>query len=166
MVKYSPWREIYIPPPEEGNRVFLKPNFELNPKNSSWEKIKEFFRGRLDDLLYKRSDCCCGDIDYCYAVEAIKGDDSRMGHIVSMVFGASIYQMAEGKPIWMHDITSPRQFPKQIERTRNGWKLKDDTDLKAKLVYNTHYLMMICVQEQSVGLYFYKTPCCNINAIR
>ena len=54
------WREIIIPPPEEGKRVFLKPNFERLikkpkwkivhcgkklylrriPENSSWEEIK------------------------------------------------------------------------------------------------------------------------------
>ena len=30
-------------------------------------------------MIYKRIECNRGNVDYCYAVDAIKGDDTVMG---------------------------------------------------------------------------------------
>lgn len=181
------WREIIIPPSEEGERVLLKPNFELPVRrtrwkltrcgklsyfvkeedNSSWSLIKEFFQGRLEHLLYKRIECNQGNLKSCYAVKAIKGDDSIMGHIVSMVLGQTVASItSENEDIWMHDLTSPRNFPYKIIKTKTGWRLENEFNQNAKLLYNFNYLVMVVKNESSTDIYFYKTPCCNIGAIR
>lgn len=185
MVKQSQWREILLPPLEEGQMVWLKPDFEQRlkkpfrriakgkgvkyfylkkPDNSSWNLIKEFFEGRIEQLLYRRSDCNQGSLEYCYAVKAIKGDDSVMGHLVSMVFGASVASMSEpNQKIWLHDVPTMRKFPYEVVRTnRNGWRLKDNSNKNAKLLYNSHYLMMIVRTRYSTDIYFYRTPCVNV----
>ena len=181
------WREIIIPPSEEGERVLLKPNFELPVRrtrwkltrcgklsyfvkeedNSSWSLIKEFFQGRLDKLLYKRSECNQGNLDQCFAIKAIKGDDTFMGHVVSMVLGASVASMStEDQEIWLHDLSTPRNFPYNIVKTKTGWRLENEFNQNAKLLYNFNYLVMVVKNESSTDIYFYKTPCCNIGAIR
>lgn len=184
MVKadFDGWREIKVPPPEEGDRVWLKPNFEIPVRktkwrlawygkyphyvkekdNSSWKLIKEFFKGRLDKLLYRRSDCNQGNLENCLAVKAIKGDNTFMGHVVSMVLGQSVVAMSEeDEIIWLHDLASPRNFPYEIVKTSTGWRLKDDSNPNAKLLYNSHYLMMIVNSGYSTNVYFYRTPCTN-----
>lgn len=185
MVKESKWREIMIPPLEEGRRVLLKPDFEQRlkrplrkmtklkgvhrfypskPDNSSWNLIKEFFEGRLEQLLYRRIDCNRGNLDYCYAVKAIKGDDSDMGHLVSMVFGASVASMSEpDERIWLHDVPTMRKFPYEVVRTKsNGWRLQDNCNKNVKLLYNAHYLMMIVRTRYFTDIYFCKIPYVNV----
>lgn len=184
MVKadFDGWREIIIPPSEEGKRVWLKPNFEIPVRktkwrlawygeyphfvkeqdNSSWKLIKEFFKGRLEKLLYRRSDCSQGSLENCYVVKAIKGDNTFMGHVVSMVLGQSIVAMSEeDEIIWLHDLASPRNFPYEVVKTRTGWSLKEDSNENVKLLYNSHYLMMIVKSGCSTNVYFYRTPCTN-----
>lgn len=181
------WREIIVPPLEEGERMALKPNFDPFQKisrwklgwhknaihfvkkeeNSSWSLIKDFFKGRLNQMIYKRIECNRGNVDYCYAVDAIKGDDTVMGHIVSMVLGQSVVSMSTDKQeIWLHDLSTPRQFPYKIVKTRTGWSLENNCNQNAKLLYNTHYLIMVVQGGYTTDIYFYKTPCCNTSAIR
>lgn len=184
MVKQNQWREIQITPLEEGQRIWLKPNFEQRlkksfcknrgvtrvkqfylrmPENSSWNLIKSFFDGRLDFLFYRRADCNRGSLQYCHAVRAIKGDDSTMGHLVSMVFAESVATMSEpNQKIWLHDVPTIRKFPYEVVRTeRRGWRLKDNSNENAKLLYNSHYLMMIVRSDLQTDIYFYRTPCLN-----
>lgn len=177
------WREIIIPPPEEGKRVFLKPNFERLikkpkwkivhcgkklylrriPENSSWEEIKNSFSGRLVQFVYRRADCNKGDLKHSFAVQAIKSDDSFMGHVVSMVLGASVASMSEEEEkIWLCDLASPKKFPYDVVRTsQNGWALKENDNPNVKLLYNQQFLIMIVREEFSTTIYFYRTPCTN-----
>ena len=182
MVNFDGWREVNFSTPEDGKMVLLKPNFELpvrktkwrlawygkfphfvkEQENSSWKPIKEFFKDRQDKLLYRRSDCSQGSLENCYVVKAIKGDNTFMGHVVSMVLGQSIVAMSEeDEIIWLHDLASPRNFPYEVVKTRTGWSLKEDSNENVKLLYNSHYLMMIVKSGCSTNVYFYRTPCTN-----